>query len=305
MQDAAFIDPIDGKEKVWSETNVSEDFDMALRLQLRGYIIRWATYSNGGFKEGVSLTVDDELNRWQKYAFGCSELLFNPFIQWFRKGPINHQIHKFLWSNAPLHYKVSMMSYMFSYYGISVSVTIGLVNYILLGFQFPVDGYYIHSWEIWLATTVVFLGLGNVAFTLLEYRLGKQELIKGFFINLMWLPFFFFFFGGLAIHISQAILAHMFSYNMTWAATKKEVERSNFFKEIPKILKRFWLSFTISFIIVAGMIVVSTPLVPLAWRIDGSSWAVIFPLAVAVGCHILFPVSFICKASCFEYSLTR
>jgi hypothetical protein len=70
IQDAAFIDPADGKEKIWSESNVSEDFDMALRLLLRGYIIRWATYSNGGFKEGVSLTVDDELNRWQKYAYG-------------------------------------------------------------------------------------------------------------------------------------------------------------------------------------------------------------------------------------------
>jgi len=31
---------------------------------------RWATYSKGGFKEGVSLSVDDELNRWQKYAYG-------------------------------------------------------------------------------------------------------------------------------------------------------------------------------------------------------------------------------------------
>ena len=43
---------------------------MALRLQMCGYIIRWATYSKGGFKEGVSLTADDELNRWQKYAYG-------------------------------------------------------------------------------------------------------------------------------------------------------------------------------------------------------------------------------------------
>jgi membrane glycosyltransferase len=114
IQDAAFIDT-DGVEKIWSESNVSEDFDMALRLQLKGYIIRWATYSKGGFKEGVSLTVDDELNRWQKYAYGCSELLFNPFVQWWRKGPINKQIHKFLWSNAPIHYKISMMAYMFSY----------------------------------------------------------------------------------------------------------------------------------------------------------------------------------------------
>lgn len=69
VQDAAFVDR-DGKEKIWSESHVSEDFDMAMRLQMRGYIIRWATYSKGGFKEGVSLTVDDELNRWQKYAYG-------------------------------------------------------------------------------------------------------------------------------------------------------------------------------------------------------------------------------------------
>ena len=70
LQDAAFVDPADGKKKIWSESNVSEDFDMALRLQLAGYIIRWATYSEGGFKEGVSLTCDDELNRWQKYSYG-------------------------------------------------------------------------------------------------------------------------------------------------------------------------------------------------------------------------------------------
>lgn len=71
IQDAAFIDPADGRQKMWSESNVSEDFDMALRLQLKGYSIRWATYSKGGFKEGVSLTVDDELNRWQKYSYGA------------------------------------------------------------------------------------------------------------------------------------------------------------------------------------------------------------------------------------------
>jgi hypothetical protein len=35
LQDAAFSDPgDDGKKKIWSETNVSEDFDMALRLQV-------------------------------------------------------------------------------------------------------------------------------------------------------------------------------------------------------------------------------------------------------------------------------
>ena len=78
VQDASFLDAADpdpsdrtvGKRKQWSEANVSEDFDLALRLLLKGYTLRWATYSNGGFKEGVSLTVVDELARWQKYAYG-------------------------------------------------------------------------------------------------------------------------------------------------------------------------------------------------------------------------------------------
>ncbi|KAL0059149.1 hypothetical protein AAF712_014121 [Marasmius tenuissimus] len=248
------------KIKIWSEWNVSEDFDMALRLLKKGYTIRWATYSNGGFKEGVSLTVDDELNRWQKYAYGCNEyvftliskpddrqltrvvviirLLFNPLIQWVYKGPISPQIRNFVWSNAPLHYKFSVMAYMFSYYGIACSILITLINYVFLGFQFPVDGFYMHSFEIWLAVTVVFTGSGSLAFTLVEYRLGHKKLISALLENLMWIPFFFFFFGGLSIPVSQAILAHLFSVNITWSATKKEVERSNFFKEIPKIVKR-------------------------------------------------------------------
>ena len=47
----------------------------------------------------------------------------------------------------------------------------------------------------------------------------------------------------------------MFSYNITWGATKKEVERSNFWLEIPKILKRFWLSLVICVLIAAAMVI--------------------------------------------------
>lgn len=62
--------------------------------------------------------------------------------------------------------------------GIAAAITISIVNYILLGFQFPVDGYYMHSFEIWLSTTIVFIGSGNVGFTLLEYRLGEKSLVR-------------------------------------------------------------------------------------------------------------------------------
>ncbi|KIK95869.1 hypothetical protein PAXRUDRAFT_11174 [Paxillus rubicundulus Ve08.2h10] len=290
LQDAAFIDADDGKKKLWSESNVSEDFDMALRLQLKGYTIRWATYSKGGFKEGVSLTVDDELNRWQKYSYGCNELIFNPLVEWWKKGPISKQLRIFAWSAAPIHYKFSMMAYMFSYYGIAAAAVLSLLNYLLLGFQVEIDGYFLHSFEVWLACTVVFPGLGNLGFTLLEYRLGQRNLLGSMVENLKWVPFFFFFFGGLSIHLSQALLAHMFSYNITWGATKKEVEKSNFFIEVPRIWKRFRVALVLCFLTAAGMVILSTSLIPAGWQVDPANWAVILPAAIVVGCHILFPV---------------
>ena len=75
--------------------------------------------------------------------------------------------------------------------GIAGSVTIAVINYAILGFQFDVDGYYMHSFEIWIATTVVFLGLGTVAFSLLEYRLEEKGFIKSILINIRWSPFLY------------------------------------------------------------------------------------------------------------------
>jgi Glycosyl transferase family group 2 len=58
----------DGMRKFWSDSHVSEDFDISLRMQMNKFIVRLATYHQGGFKEGVSLTVYDELARWEKYV---------------------------------------------------------------------------------------------------------------------------------------------------------------------------------------------------------------------------------------------
>jgi hypothetical protein len=101
----------------------------------------------------------------------------------------------------------------------------------------------------------------------------------------------FFFFSGLSFHLSTALLAHIFSYNITWGATAKEVERSNFWVEVPKILKRYWPIFLICFSLIAGMIILATPLVPSGWQITGDSWAVVLPLA--------YVFSSSCVCACF------
>ncbi|KAJ7056829.1 glycosyl transferase family group 2-domain-containing protein [Mycena amicta] len=285
MQDAAFIDSEDSIRKIWSEANVSEDFDMALRLLLGGYTLRWATYSNGGFKEGVSLTVVDELARWQKYAYGCDEIIFNPIIRWWRKGPISDQLRGFVWSQAPVHYKVGMMSY-----GIAAATFGSIMNYLLLGLGPEIDRFYLHSFEILLACTVVFPGLGNLGFTLLEYRLGHRNFFAAMVENLRWVPFFLFFFGGLSIHLSTAILAHLCSYDMQWGSTGKEVERSTFWIEVPRIWHGFKLTFIICFAIIVMMIVFTSPVVPFEWQINGWNYAIIIPLSLVVGSHILLPI---------------
>ncbi|KDR73818.1 hypothetical protein GALMADRAFT_251646 [Galerina marginata CBS 339.88] len=290
VQDAAFVDPADGKKRQWSEANVSEDFDLALRLLLKGYNLRWATYSNGGFKEGVSLTVVDELARWQKYAYGCNEIIFNPLVKWWKAGPISPQLRGFVWSKAPLHYKIGMMSCMFSYYGIAAATVGSVLNYFLLGFAPQLDRFYLHSFEILLACVVVFPGIGNVGYTLLEYRLGQRNFFGATFENLRWIPFFTFFFGGMSIHLSTALLAHLFSYDMTWGSTGKEVELSSFWIEVPRIWNRFKLTFTICFAIIAMMIIFTTDVVPFEWQIPGWNWALIIPVSLVVGCHILVPI---------------
>lgn len=79
--------------------------------------------------------------------------------------------------------------------------------------------------------------------------------------------------------MSQALLAHLFSYNITWGATKKEVERSNFWQEVPKIFKRFWIALVFSTVMILVMVILTTEAVPIGWRIFGWDWAVIVPVA--------------------------
>lgn len=111
LQAIEYICPHDNRPKWWSEETVSEDFDMALRLQGAGYLVRLAGYKMNGqtYNEGVSLTVYDELMRWEKYAFGCSELLFHPLKYWFTRGPFTKLFRDFMKSPIPLCSKFTIM----------------------------------------------------------------------------------------------------------------------------------------------------------------------------------------------------
>ena len=234
----------DGYEKFWSESHVSEDFDMSLRLQCSGYIIRLAAWAGEGFKEGVSLTVYDELARWEKYAYGCNELLFHPIRMWLWKGPFTPLFRRFLFSNIRFTSKITVVSYIGTYYAIGAAWIMTAVNYFLMGwFNGYLDKYYVDSWQVWFSILIVFNGLGNVALAVMRYRLGERNILYALFENFKWTFLLAIFLGGLSLHVSQALLAHMFEIDMTWGATSKEAEFSNFFIEVPKVLKKVRFSF--------------------------------------------------------------
>ncbi|AEO61197.1 hypothetical protein MYCTH_2311126 [Thermothelomyces thermophilus ATCC 42464] len=280
----------DGYEKFWSESHVSEDFDMSLRLQCAGYIIRLAAWAGDGFKEGVSLTVYDELARWEKYAYGCNELLFHPIRKWIYKGPFTPLFRRFLFSNIRFTSKVTVISYIGTYYAIAAAWIMTSINYFIMGwFNGYLDKYYVDSWQVWFSIILVFNGLGNIALAVMRYRVGERSILYALYENFKWTFLLAVFLGGLSLHLSQALLAHMFEIDMTWGATAKEAEFSNFFIEVPKVLKKFKISMLFATIFIAGMIILAVaPFIPYSWHIK--DFVAILPMATVAASHLLLPL---------------
>ncbi|KAK5075669.1 hypothetical protein LTR16_008938, partial [Cryomyces antarcticus] len=210
----------DGYVAYWSESHVSEDFDIALRLQIAGNVVRLASYHGQEFKEGVSLTIYDELARWEKYSYGCSELVFHPLYTWLWRGPFTPLFRTFIWSDVQMSSKITILGYIASYYAIASGLPLTVLNYFLIGwFNGSLDKFYMQSWNVFLGLLVVFSGMGNICLAVLRYRLGEKALMDSLLENFKWMPMYAIFFGGLSFHLNLSILAHLLSINMEWGAT--------------------------------------------------------------------------------------
>jgi hypothetical protein len=181
LQSISWYDEEDKCTKFWSDSHVSEDFDVSLRMQMNDFVVRLACYHDGGFKEGVSLTVYDELARWEKYAYGCNELVFHPFYKWPYKGPFTPLFRRFLWSNIKPTSKITIFAYIGTYYAIASAIPLSLANYLIVGwFDNEIDQFYLTSWKVFVGMAVVFNLLSPLGYAMLRHRLGK----KTFFLSL-------------------------------------------------------------------------------------------------------------------------
>ena len=99
------------------------------------------------------------------------------------------------------------------------------------------------------------------------------------------------FLGGLSLHVSAALLSHMFGYNMAWGATSKEAKVTNFFQEAPLVIKRFKWSFLFS---IGGFVMMGI-LGTGCWGLVRHDYMIkeaiaIVPMAVLLASHLLLPV---------------
>lgn len=142
--------------KYWSDKHVSEDWHLSLRLQIEGFQIRLASYHGDEFKEGVSLTIYDEIARWEKYAYGCNELVFNPLYKWY-KGPITSLYLNYYLSCVKTSSKLMALSYTCSYYAIASALPLTFANYMVMGLMpNTVSGFYVSSWKVFFIIVIVF-----------------------------------------------------------------------------------------------------------------------------------------------------
>ncbi|KAF1917616.1 glycosyl transferase family group 2-domain-containing protein [Ampelomyces quisqualis] len=256
IQGVAYHCETDFWEKYWSESTVSEDFDMSLRLLCDGYTVRLAAYKGDGFKEGVSLTVYDELNRWEKYAYGCNEMIFHPLRDWLFKGPLTRLFIVFLTSSIPLPSKITIMAYIGTYYAIGSLWIFTTLNYFLVGFfNGWLDHYYMGSFKVYVAIVFIFTIVGNVSLGVLRHRIEDRNPLYSLLENFKWIPMLTIFLGGISLHVSQALLSHFFSIDMEWGSTSKEVEDVPFPEAMRAVARKFRWTFAFCGLMTAVMVV--------------------------------------------------
>jgi hypothetical protein len=163
-----------------------------------------------------------------------------------------------------------------------------MLNYFLIGFfNGWLDHYYIDSFKVYVAIVFIFTIVGNVSLACVRSRAELGDLIPNLWRNVKWIPMLTIFLGGTSLHISQAILCHLFSIKMEWGATSKEVQNVGFFAAMRHVLVRFRLTFAFCLVMTTVMIVLAFG-VQEDWRIRliTACW----PMGSIVVTHALLPI---------------
>jgi hypothetical protein len=249
LQKLAYQD--ENRYKVWSENNVSEDFDVYLRLSLINEYGRFVMYTGNDFQEGVSLTYIDEVIKFRKFAYGACELVFNKFPEWLTKGPINKTYIRYLQStNIRWYHKLSLSMYMTSFFAMGSAFPLMMMEGICSIVKPEIyDVYMLRTFDIMLTCVFVFGIISTSGCILFAWRQQKNaNILKIIWDEVKWVPFVALFFNSVLFHITTASFTYFFDLKIVWGATCKDMVDMNCFtalKETILTYKREYILFTL------------------------------------------------------------
>lgn len=105
----------ENRTEYWSESHVSEDFELMIHLYSLGFNGRYVNYDGCEFQEGITRTFDEEAGRHRKFALGAHELVFHPIQDMLSHGIFTPVFRTFLTCDIPSYYKIFLTAYLCSY----------------------------------------------------------------------------------------------------------------------------------------------------------------------------------------------
>ncbi|BFZ56758.1 hypothetical protein PYCC9005_003806 [Savitreella phatthalungensis] len=135
-----------------------------------------------------------------------------------------------------------MVSYIGTYYAIAAWPLL-IVNYFVIGwylyFTSQSYAFFNEGFGVFVSVLLVFNVLGPISNAASKYRARWQGFWRALYENLKWSIPLVIFLGGLSMHLSYALIAHMFTLDISWGATVKTLEQSDFLTELPRIWRDF------------------------------------------------------------------
>lgn len=234
------------EEGFWSEDSVCEDFDLFLRLAMRGKYGRYVIYTGPDFQEGVSLTFRDEITKFRKFAYGACEMCLNPFAKWLRHGPITHGFIQFLRSPINWHTKLNVVFYISTYFAMANAFYFAICDgFLQLWYREFYKNYMARSFDIMFSCIAIFAGLSTVSQIVFDMRILKQpNILRAIWNECKWIPTFTIFFSSMMFHMTEIAFAYMFGLPVTWGATNKDpIEKETIMQSVGKTIKQFRLMY--------------------------------------------------------------
>jgi hypothetical protein len=271
------INKISDYIEYWNENGVSEDFSLSLDLYIKGYYGKYI-YFDYGFKEGVTLNIDDEIVKFSKYAFGVNEIMFYPINRWHIDGILSSRIIQFIMTKKiQFHIKLSILSYIGIYYSMATSPLISFINFYLFDFNTK------NIIKNIITTVIIFFILTIISNIIVRIRHKEYtNLFKIITDEIYYDVMLLVFFSGMQYFFLKAIICHFFDIKVNWGSTNKHLINNTIIEKLI-IYKDLYLVSFITLVIIVLSIYIDRKYLNIYS---------IFPLGLNLFCHTVMPLIF-------------